>query len=303
MGKDVNSVPRTDERMIASNGVSLCCDTFGDPQNPALVLIMGLGAQMIIWDADFCTALAERGLHVVRFDNRDIGKSTHLTALGVPNTMALMAKAAIGFKPKVPYTLRDMALDTVGLIDALGLPRAHVAGASMGGGIAQEMAIHMPERLLSLTSIMSSTGDPGLPPPTADALKILLSSPPKDRDAYLAHHAKVLQTLRGPHFAEDVITDRERAMRNFERGLNPPGVSRQLAAIIASGNRTPALTRVKTPTLVIHGDADPLIRVAGGRATANAITGAKLEIIPGMGHTLPRPTWPRIIDAIVGHCH
>ncbi len=297
------STMRTSERLIASNGVSLCCDTFGDPQNPALVLIMGLGAQMISWDEAFCSGLAERGLHVVRFDNRDIGKSTHLTALGVPNTMALMAKTALGFKPKVPYTLRDMALDTVGLMDALGIQRAHVAGASMGGGIVQEMAIHKPERLLTMTSIMSSTGDPGLPPPTADALKILFGAPPKDRDAYLEHHAKVLHTLRGPHFGEDVVTDRERAMRNFERGLNPSGVARQLAAIIASGNRTPALTRIKTPTLVIHGDADPLIRVAGGRATANAITGSKLEILPGMGHTLPRPLWPRIIDAIVAHCH
>lgn len=296
------SVARTDARMIASNGVSLCSDTFGDPTAPALVLIMGLGAQMISWDEAFCAGLAARGLHVVRFDNRDIGKSTYLDALGVPNTMALMAKAAIGFKPKVPYTLRDMAMDTAGLMDALGIQRAHVAGASMGGGIAQEMAIHMPERLLTLTSIMSSTGDPGLPPPTAEALKILFAPPPKDRDAYLAHHAKVLRTLRGPHFGEDVITDRERAMRNFERGLNPPGVARQLAAIIASGNRTPALTRVKTPTLVIHGDTDPLIRVAGGRATARAITGSKLEIIPGMGHTLPRAVWPRIIDAIAMHC-
>lgn len=295
-------VARTEARMIASNGVSLCCDTFGDPAAPPLVLIMGLGAQMISWDEAFCAELAGRGLYVIRFDNRDIGKSTRLDALGVPNTMALMAKAALGLKPKVPYTLRDMAMDTAGLMDALGIERAHVAGASMGGGIVQEMAIHMPERLLTMTSIMSATGDPGLPPPTAEALKVLFGTPPQDRDAYLEHHCKVLRTLRGPHFGEDVITDRERAIRNFERGLSPAGVARQLAAIFASGNRTLALTRVKTPTLVIHGDADPLIRVAGGRATAAAITGSKLEIMPGMGHTLPRPLWPRITDAIAAHC-
>ncbi len=292
---------RTEARMIASNGVSLCCDTFGDPSHPPLILIMGLGAQMISWDEDFCAALAARGLHIIRFDNRDIGKSTRLDAAGVPNTMALMAKAAIGLKPNVPYTLLDMARDTAGLMDALGIQRAHVAGASMGGGIAQEMAVHMPDRLLTLTSIMSSTGDPGLPPPTAEALSLLFAAAPKDREAYLAHHAKMLRILRGPHFGEDIVPDVERAARNFERGLNPPGVARQLAAIFASGNRTPALTRVTTPTLVIHGDADPLIRVAGGRATAAAIIGAKLEILPGMGHTLPRALWPRIIDAMAAH--
>jgi pimeloyl-ACP methyl ester carboxylesterase len=292
---------RTEPRMIASNGVTLCCDTFGDASHPALILIMGLGAQMISWDEDFCAALAARNLHVIRFDNRDIGKSTRLDAAGVPNTMALMAKAAIGIKPKVPYTLLDMARDTAGLMDSLGIQRAHVAGASMGGGIAQEMAIHMPDRLLTLTSIMSSTGDPALPPPTAEALSLLFTPAPKDREAYLVHHAKTLRTLRGPHFSEDIVSDAERAARNFDRGLSPTGSARQLAAIIASGNRTPALTRVTTPTLVIHGDADPLIRVAGGRATARAITGSKLEILPGMGHTLPRPLWPRIIDAIAAH--
>jgi pimeloyl-ACP methyl ester carboxylesterase len=295
------TVPRTEPRMIASNGVTLCCDTFGDPSHPALILIMGLGAQMISWDDEFCAALAARCLHVVRFDNRDIGKSTRLDAAGVPNSMALMAKAAIGLKLNVPYTLLDMARDTAGLMDALGIQRAHVAGASMGGGIAQEMAIHMPDRLLTLTSIMSSTGDPGLPPPTADALSLLFKPAPRDREAYLVHHAKMLRTLRGPHFGEDIVTDTERAARNFERGLNPPGVTRQFAAILASGNRAPALKRITTPTLVIHGDADPLIRVAGGRATAAAISGSKLEVLAGMGHTLPRPLWPRIIDVMAQH--
>jgi pimeloyl-ACP methyl ester carboxylesterase len=287
--------------LVASNGVHLCCESFGPLDAPPIVLVMGLGAQMIAWDEAFCLALVERGYRVIRFDNRDIGKSTRLDQFDVPNTLALMAKAAIGMKLAVPYTLADMANDTVGLMDALGLARAHVVGASMGGGIVQEMAMRRPDRLLSMTSIMSSTGDPKLPPPTAEATALLFSPAPLQREAYIAHHAKMLKTLRGPHFGEDTISDRDRAAQAFDRGLNPPGVARQLAAIFASGNRTAALAGVKTRTLVIHGDADPLIRVEGGQATAKAIAGARLEIIPGMGHSLPRPTWPRIIDTIADH--
>ncbi len=292
------TLPPPASAMIASNGLQLCCDSFGPLDAPPVVLVMGLGAQMISWDDDFCRALVARGLRVIRFDNRDIGKSTWLPHLGVPNTMALMAKAAIGLKPQVPYTLRDMATDTVGLMDALGLARAHVVGASMGGGIVQEMAIHTPDRLLSMTSIMSSTGDPTLPPPSAEAMALLFAPAPSERQAYLGHHAKVLKVLRGPHFGEDQVSDRDKAAHNFDRGLNGGGVARQLAAIFASGNRTQALSKVKTPTLVIHGDADPLIRVAGGHATAAAIPGSTLKIIAGMGHTLPRPTWSPIIDHI-----
>ena len=292
---------QTEPSLVKANGLELCTDQFGDPAAPPLVLIMGLAAQMISWDDAFCSALAARGYRVIRFDNRDIGKSTWLPALGVPNTMALMAKAAIGLKTKVPYTLRDMAADTTGLLDALGIARAHVVGASMGGAIAQELAVHFSSRIATITSIMSSTGDPHLPPPSAAAMSILFAPAPPSRDAYIAHHRNVLRVLRGAHFREDEAGDGDRAARNFDRGLNPSGVARQFAAIIASGNRTAALSKITTPALVIHGDADPLVRVDGGRATARAIPGAKLEILPGMGHTLPRALWPRIIDAIAGH--
>ena len=292
---------RTAAIQIKANGIELCADTFGDPAATPLVLIMGLAAQMISWDEAFCEALAARGYRVIRFDNRDIGKSAWLDHLGVPNTMALMAKAALGLKQKVPYTLRDMAADTIGVLDAFGLRRAHIVGASMGGAIAQELAINFAGRLQTITSIMSSTGDPKLPAPTAEALSVLFSPSPTTRDGYITHHTRVLRVLRGPHFPEDEAGDADRAARNFERGINPAGVGRQLAAIFASGNRTAALANVETPTLVIHGDADPLVRVAGGRATAKAIAGAKLEILAGMGHTLPRALWPRIIDTIAAH--
>ena len=287
--------------MVHANGVDLCVQSFGDPRAPPLVLIMGLGAQMIAWDDAFCATLAGKGYRVIRFDNRDIGKSSRLDHLGVPNTLSLMGQAALGRPLKVPYTLRDMAADTVGLLDALEIERAHIVGASMGGAIAQELAIHFPARLVTITSIMSSTGDPRLPPPTAEALALLFATAPKERAAFIAHHVKVQRVLRGRGFKEEEAGDADRAARNYDRGINAPGVARQLAAIFASGNRTTALGRVTVPALVLHGDADPLVRVEGGRATAAAIKGAKLEVLPGMGHALPRAVWPRIVDAIAAH--
>ena len=295
--------PRTEPRLIDANGLKICTQTFGAPEKPAVVLIMGLGAQMIAWDDAFCGALADKGFHVIRFDNRDIGKSTRLEHAGVPNVLALMGQAALGKSLDVPYTLTDMATDTVGVLDALNIRAAHIVGASMGGGIAQEFVMHFAPRALTMTSIMSSTGDPKVPPPTPEALAILLSPAPLERDAYIAHNVKVQRVLRGPRIVEEEAGDEARATRSFERGINPPGVARQLAAIFASGDRTAALKRVATPTLVIHGDADPLVRVEGGRATAAAIPGAKLEIMPGMGHALPRVFWPRMIDAIAAHAN
>jgi pimeloyl-ACP methyl ester carboxylesterase len=287
-----------DVQFAAANGLQLCWQSFGDETAPALVLIMGLGAQMIVWDDLYCTGLAERGYRVIRFDNRDIGKSTKLDHLGIPNPMAMLGSMAIGRKIKAPYLLRDMAADTVGLLDALGIERAHIVGASMGGSIAQDIAIHFPNRIRSLISIMSTTGDPSLPAPSAQAAAILFTPTPTRRDAYISHNVKVQRVLRGPHFVEDEALDVARAERNFDRGIHPQGVARQLAAIFASGNRTAALAAVAVPTLVIHGDADPLIRVDGGKATARAIAGARLEIIPGMGHSLPRQVWPRLYDHI-----
>jgi pimeloyl-ACP methyl ester carboxylesterase len=291
----------SEPRTIEANGVALCCDTFGDRSRPPLVLIMGLGAQMISWDDAFCAGLADRGLYVVRFDNRDVGKSTWLGQLEVPNIAALMARAAVGLRVSVPYTLKDMAQDTLALCDAFGLDRVSVMGASMGGAIAQEIAIGHPERLSTLISLYSTTGAATLPPPTADAMRILMSKAPTTRDAYIAHHKNVLRVLRGPNFTEEEAQDEARAGRNFDRGINPAGTARQLAAIIASGNRTKALANVRTPTLVVHGDADPLIHVAAGRATARAIPGARLEILPGVGHGQPRAVWPHLIDLIASH--
>jgi pimeloyl-ACP methyl ester carboxylesterase len=292
---------KTQVATVKSNGIDLAYDTFGARSSEPLVLIMGLAAQMITWDEAFCAQLADRGFWVVRFDNRDIGLSTRLQQFAVPDLASLIKQLLLGEAVVAPYSLRDMATDTVGLMDALGIESAHVVGASMGGAIAQEMAIHYPSRVRTLTSIMSSTGEPGLPPPTAEAIGILVAPTPTDRDAYLARYAQTWRVLRGPGFPLDEVRDAERAAESFDRGLNPPGVARQLAAIVASGSRRDALGAIRVPTLVIHGDVDPLVPVAGGIATANAIPGAKLMVIKGMGHALPMPMWSQIIEAIVSH--
>ncbi|MDP9993681.1 pimeloyl-ACP methyl ester carboxylesterase [Variovorax boronicumulans] len=298
----MTAAPPSIERRRPVNGVEIAWDSFGDPAASPLVLIMGLGAQMVAWDDAFCARLAEAGGHrVIRFDNRDIGHSTHLSHLGVPDIQALMLQAMAGKPLAVPYTLRDMADDCIGLLDALGIERAHIVGASMGGAIGQEMAIHHPQRMRSFTSIMSTTGDPALPPPTPEALAVLFSPTPLTFDAYLAHYKKIWRVLRGPGFPLDEARDAERAQLIFLRGLNPGGVARQLAAVFASGNRKPALRDVRVPTLVIHGDADPLVPVACGVDVADAIAGAKLLRIPRMGHALPISMWPQIIDAIAAH--
>jgi pimeloyl-ACP methyl ester carboxylesterase len=289
------------ERFAKANGLDLCYQTFGDRSDPPLVLIMGLGTQMIAWDEAFCALLANTGFFVIRFDNRDIGKSTRFDAAGVPNIMALMGMMAIGRKLTVPYTLRDMADDTVGLLDHLGIETAHVVGASMGGAIVQELAIHHPKRLQTLTCIMASPGDPKLKAPTAQAIAVLLKTTPTDRAGYLAAYKNTVRVLRGPHFPEEELHDEVRAQRNFERGLNPAGTTRQLAAIYASGNRTAALARITTPALIIHGDSDPLIPVAHGHALVKAIGRASVDIIPKMAHALPRALWPRIVDDISRH--
>jgi len=284
-----------------ANGIRLCYQTFGDSRNPPMVLIMGLAAQMILWDDDFCTRLAERGFWVVRFDNRDIGLSTRFASARTPHLIEMLLRHATGVRFGVPYTLRDMAADTVGLFDALGIRTAHVVGASMGGAIAQEIAIANPQRLRSLTSIMSSTGDPKLPGPEPRARERLGKKTPLDRDGYLREYVATWSVLSGDHFPFDAERTMRQGLAGFERGINPPGVARQLMALIASGNRKNALSGVRVPTLVIHGTADPLVPVQAGHDTARAIPGAQLLLIEGMGHSFPREVWPRIIDAIAGH--
>jgi pimeloyl-ACP methyl ester carboxylesterase len=287
---------------VTSNGITIEYDSFGTPSASPLLLIMGLGAQMILWDEEFCGQLAERGHYVIRFDNRDVGKSSKLDHLGMPDFAAAMAASAAR-QPfaGAPYLLSDMAGDAISVLDALAIKKAHVVGASMGGMIAQTVAIKHPERVRSLTSIMSTTGNPDLPPPTPEAMAVLLSPPPADREAAIEHAVRVFRTIGSPGFTFDEDFVRRRAARSYERGFTPMGVVRQLVAILASGNRKEALAGVRIPSLVIHGANDPLVPVTGGRDTAAAIPNAELMVIEGMGHDMPRDIWPRLVDAISSH--
>ncbi|MES2602435.1 MAG: alpha/beta hydrolase [Pseudomonadota bacterium] len=290
-------------QMAKANGIELCYEIFGAPDAEPLVLIMGLGAQMIHWDDEFCRDLAERGFRVIRFDNRDIGKSTRMSGGKPLRPMELLKLRIFKIAPEAPYKLWDMANDVVGLLDALGIRKAHIVGASMGGMIAQEIAMQHPDRVLSLTSIMSSTGNPRLPQPTREASAILLAPPPTTKEEYLTRFGQTWKVLRGASFPLDEAKDIERAERTYARGLNPAGVGRQLRAILASGNRKDRLGSIKAPTLVIHGTIDPLVKMEAGKDTAASIPGAKLLLIEGMGHALPIPMWPTIIGAIAEHAH
>jgi pimeloyl-ACP methyl ester carboxylesterase len=295
-------IPRTPEAFAPANGVTLCYDTFGNPSDPPLLLIMGLGAQMILWDDAFCAQLAGRGFYVIRFDNRDIGRSTYLSGAVRVDIGELTMLQMQGKPIHSPYRLADMAADAAALLDHLGIKAAHVVGASMGGMIAQELAMGFPDRVLTLTSIMSSTGHPLLPGPTPEAATVLLAPPPVGRDAYIEAFQNNWKVLRAGHFPDDEALDAARAARMYDRGTNPEGTSRQLLAIIASGDRTARLAKVTAPTLVIHGVPDPLVRIEAGRATAAAIPGAKIVELDRMGHALPMAIWPDIIGAIAAHC-
>lgn len=288
-------------QMAKANGIELCYEIFGAPDAEPLVLIMGLGAQMILWDDEFCRDLAGRGFRVIRFDNRDIGQSTRMSGGKPLRPIELLKLRIFKIAPEAPYKLWDMASDVVGLLDALVISKAHIVGASMGGMIAQEIAMQHPNRVLSLTSIMSSTGNPKLPQPTREASAVLLAPPPATKAEYIERFGTTWKVLRGGSFPLDEAKDPERAERTYARGLNPAGVGRQLRAILASGNRKDRLGSVKAPTLVIHGTIDPLVRVEAGKDTAASIPGAKLLLVEGMGHALPIPMWPTIIGAIAEH--
>jgi pimeloyl-ACP methyl ester carboxylesterase len=283
------------EQLCTVGDVELCYETFGEPDRPTVLLVMGLGTQMIAWHEDFCREVAGRGFHVVRYDNRDVGRSTRFDGVRPPGPVELLRR-----RPRqLAYTLRDMAGDGVGLLDRLGVERAHVVGASMGGMIAQAMAADRPERVASLTSIMSTTGSRLVGQPAMAVYPILLRRPPADRQGYVDSVARVFDAIGSPGFERDLEALRELAGRSHDRGVSAAGTGRQLAAIVASGNRTADLRRIQAPTLVIHGTKDRLIRPSGGRATARAIPGARLMTIEGMGHDLPRGAWPRIVDGIV----
>lgn len=279
-------------------GITLCWDEFGDRADPPLLLIMGLATQMIAWHEDFCDELAGRGFHVVRFDNRDIGRSTHM-GFPPPSTTQILRRRT---RPE-QYTLSDMAGDAAGLLRELGLAPAHVVGASMGGMIGQMLAAEHPEAVRSLVSIMSTTGNRWRGQPSPSVYRHLLRPPPVDRQGFIERAERVFGVIGSTGFERDAASIREYAARSFDRGHRIDGGARQLGAIVASGDRTAALARIEAPTLVVHGSVDRLVRPSGGRATAKAITGARLLIVEGMGHDLPRGAWPRLIEAIAAHAH
>ena len=283
----------SEEFCDVGRGITLCYETFGDRSDPTALLIMGLGTQMVAWQRDFCLELAGRGLHVVRFDNRDIGRSTHLS--GRPPTVAQLLRRS---KRAARYTLGDMADDAAALLEELELAPAHVIGASMGGMIAQLLTARHPRAVRSLVSIMSNTGGLRNGQPALRVYPTLLRRAPRERERFIAHMQGVFMAIGSrdlPRDPEDMVAI---AGESYDRDHDPDGPGRQLAAIIASGDRTPQLRRIVAPTLVVHGTADPLVAPSGGRATARAIPGAELMMIEGMGHDLPRAIWPRLIDAI-----
>ncbi|MFX1304842.1 MAG: alpha/beta fold hydrolase [Promethearchaeota archaeon] len=280
------------------NDIEIEYDTFGDPSSRPLLLIMGLGAQMINWDEEFCEKLAERGFYVIRFDNRDVGLSTKFDDAGEPDLMKLFMSAQSGEKIEAPYTLEDMADDAVGLLDALDIEKAHICGMSMGGMIAQVIAYRHPSRVLSLISISSTTGDPDLSRPTPEAMQVLMKPVATEREVIIEDGVNRMRIVHGNVLPFDEERARRFVASSYDRSSYRQGFGRQIAAVIASGNRKPALGSITVPTLVIHGEVDPLAPVEGGKETAKAIPGADLLIIEGMGHSLPPVVWPRIIDAI-----
>ncbi len=274
--------------------IDLAYERLGDAHAPPVLLIMGIGAQLIAWPDGFCDELVRRGLHLIRFDNRDAGESTHLTGAPPPN----MAAALAGDPSSASYTLSDMAADAVGLLEALGLDSAHLVGASMGGYIAQTIAIEHPRRVRSLTSMMSTTGDPTVGQPHAEAMRVLFGPPPTTREEIVRRTLEVVRVTGSPGFAPDLEAVADRAGRAFDRAFDPLGMTRQAVAVLASGDRTPRLRSIDVPALVVHGADDRLTDVSGGRATAAAIPGAELVVIDGMGHDLPRELWPQLATRI-----
>ncbi|MDK9705258.1 MAG: alpha/beta fold hydrolase [Sulfuritalea sp.] len=279
-------------------------ESLGDPSHPAIVLIMGLGMQLMAWPDDFCQALVARGYRVVRFDNRDCGLSGRAPGKRRANLLLAMAASALGLPVRAPYTLDDMAGDAVGLMDKLGIARAHIVGASMGGMIAQVLAAKLPQRVLSLTSIMSSSGNRKVSQPSKPARKVLLSRPsdPKDPESVIDHLVEMFGVIGSPGYPSTREELRSRIGKSVRRAYDPAGVARQLLAIIASGDRRKLLHTIAVPTLVIHGAADPLVPLAAGRDTAQNIPGASLLVIEGMGHDFPAALMPRLAQAIADHC-
>lgn len=279
------------------NGIDLAFETIGSPDDPSVLLIMGLGAQMIAWPDEFCTMLADRGHHVIRFDNRDVGESTWFDTPDLDIGAAVIGLLT-GENVDVPYTLSDMAADAAGLLDHFGLESVHVVGASMGGMIAQALTIEHPERVRSLTSIMSTSGDADVGQAEGEVLELLMRPLPADPAQAIEAGIETARAISSAeHF--DEAEAREQAQRAAARGINPMGVGRQLLAIVASGSRAEGLARVAVPTLVVHGRQDRLVPLTGGERTAALVPGAQLLVIDDMAHDVPRPHWETITDAII----
>jgi pimeloyl-ACP methyl ester carboxylesterase len=288
-----------DYQIAMVNGIEIVFDTFGDPSSIPVLLIMGLGAQMIDWREEFCTMLAGHGYWVIRFDNRDAGKSYKFEDAEMPDLFELLTKVSQGESVSVTYTIDDMAADAIGLLDQLNIENAHVVGLSMGGMIAQTVALNQSNRVLSLTSIMSSARY--MYPPSAEAAALLNRRAPDSREEYIEYALENSKILGGTQYVHDESLYRQHAGRKFDRGLYPPGFARQLAAVMVQEDRRSALCQLMLPTLVIHGDADPLVPVEGGIETAEACPDSRLKIIEGWGHGFPPVIWPTIIEALVSH--
>ncbi|SDO48014.1 Pimeloyl-ACP methyl ester carboxylesterase [Nakamurella panacisegetis] len=280
--------------IVSANGIDLAYETFGDPADVPVLLIMGLSTQMLAWRTGFCQALAERGHFVIRFDNRDVGFSTHFGAAGPGKPIG----SFLGLS-RPAYRLTDMGRDAAGLIEALGLPGAHVVGVSMGGMIAQNLVLLRPDLVRSLTSLSSTTGALPVGKPHPEVLWLMMrAKPAADREGAIAASTAMYSKIRSPGFPSEIEAVRDLSGQSYDRCYDPAGGTRQFAAILAAPDRTAALQRVAVPTTVIHGNADPLINLSGGRATAAAIKGSRFVVIDGMGHDIPTPAWSRLIDEI-----
>jgi pimeloyl-ACP methyl ester carboxylesterase len=285
-----------------NTNIEIFYEDHGDPAHEVILLVMGLGAQMTLWPDELVEALVGEGFRVIRYDNRDIGLSQKMEGARAPSLPIQLLRKKIGWPAKVPYTLRDMADDGIGVLDALGIAAAHVVGASMGGMIVQLMAVHHGHRLMSMTSIMSTTGNPKLPAAEKHAMQALIAPiTSMEEDSLVAHGLNIARNIGSPGFPFDPEAQRERVLRNVRRSVYPPGPPRQLAAIIDDGCRRARLAQVRTPTLVLHGEDDPLVKVEAGEDTARHISGARLVTIPGWGHDIPQPLIPRVAGEIVAH--
>lgn len=286
---------------VEANGITLEVEEHGSPQGEPLLLIMGLGMQLIAWHEDFVQMLVDRGFRVIRFDNRDIGLSHSFDHLGLPNLAVEAMKHAMGWPVRSPYSLGDMAHDTVGLLDALGIAKAHVCGASMGGMVAQQLAARFPTRLKSLTLMMTSSGARRLPGPSLKVRTAMISNPadPRSFDSIVSHYVGIYKLIGSPGFPSDDDWLRQRLSMSVRRSYRPRGTARQLTAIVADGDRTRLLSEIRLPTQIVHGLDDPLVPVAAGKELGRVMRESRLDLIEGMGHDMPVKLWPRFADDIV----